>query len=407
MPKYDILKGVRILDLSQALAGAFGSQILGDLGAEVIKFETPGVGDVLRDIVPKLQNESYYLLALNRNKKSVTLDLQTDSGKQALLELIKISDVVYTNFRRKAQEHLGITYEQLREINPSIITCSITGFGKGGPYENRTAYDDVCQAMSGISSLTTDNNGTPVRGAVGSADISASVFAVIGVLGALYKRKETGRGMGLEVNMFDTSMAVIPYLFQYYFIIGDPPPCMGSKHSTTATFGYFKTRDGYIALGPCWPRIARVVNKEELADDLRFKEPEQRSLHKDELNAEIEAVLSQTDTADWMNIMVAEDIPAGPVQDLRQVEADPQTANDKMIRKISHPTCGEIKVIDCPIRIPGLAEEEHLPPPLLGQHTDEVLREVLNYSEEEIIRVKKETEAHQEELIRTSVRRMI
>ena len=407
MPKYDLLAGVRVLDLGQALAGNFGSQILADLGAEVIKIETPGPGDQTRDTVPQLGNDGYYFLALNRNKKSVVLDLQTESGKKAFLDLVKISDVVYTNLRAKAQEHLGITYEQLKEINPRIICCSITAFGKGGPYQDWPAFDDVIQAMSGISSLTTASDGTPVRTAVASADISASVFAVIGIVGALYKRKETGNGMEVELNMLGSSMAFIQQLFQYYFLTGNFPRMGGAKHPAIATFGFFRTRNGYIALGPCWSRITRVINKEELVDDPRFKEPEQRFLHKDELNAEIEAFFIQHDTEDLMNILRAEDIPAGPVQDLKQVETDPQTNIDKMIRKIVDPIRGEVRVIDCPIKIQGLKEEEHSVPPLLGQHTDEVLKELLNYSEEEIMRLKKESEAHLEELLRTSVRRRL
>ena len=403
MPRYDLLKGVRVLEMAVALAGPFGSQVLADLGAEVIKIEPPGVGDINRDNVPRIKNDGYYFLALNRNKKSVTLDLQTPAGKRAFLDLVKVSDVVYDSMRAKAREHLGITYEQLKTVNPSIICCSITGFGSEGPYKDRPAFDDVIQAMSGISSLTIDNNGNPVRTGVSSTDISAAMFSVIGVISALYKRKETGKGMEVNVSLFDASMALIPQMFQYYFITGTPPPCRGSKHAAIATFGFFRTRDGYIALGPCWPRIARVINREELIYDPRFSEPDARSLHRDELNAEIEKAFGQADTEDWMNILILEDIPAGPVRNLPQVEADPQAQH--MIRRISDPARGEIKVIDCPLRTSASVEENHSPPPLLGQHTDELLKELLKYSDEEIAQIKRESEEHVEELIYKSVRR--
>ena len=407
MPKYDLLAGVRVLDLGQALAGNFGSQILADLGAEVIKIESPGPGDQTRDTIPQLGDDGYYFLALNRNKKSVVLDLQTESGKKAFLDLVKLSDVVYTNLRAKAQEHLGITYEQLKEINHHIICCSITAFRKRGPYKDWPAFDDVIQAMSGISSLTTDSNGMPVRTAVSSADISASVFAVIGIVGALYKRKETGNGMAVELTMLGSSMAFMQQLFQYYFLTSNFPRMGGAKHPAIATFGFFKTRNGYIALGPCWSRITRVINKEELVDDPRFKEPEQRFLHKDELNAEIEEFFNQHDTEDLMRLLIEEDIAAGPVQDLRHVETDPQTNLDKMIVSIDDSIRGVIRVIDCPVRIQGQEGEEHSPPPTLDQHTDEVLRGLLNYSDEEIMKLKKEGEAHLEELLRKSVRRRL
>ena len=407
MSRYSLLKGIRVLDLSQALAGPFGSQILADLGAEVIKIEPPGTGDITRETVPQLQNDGYYFLALNRNKKSLTLDLQTDSGKRAFVSLVKISDVVYDNMRAKARVHLGITYEQLREINPSIITCSITGFGSSGPYRERSAFDDVVQALGGTSSLTTDKCGVPIRTAVGTADISAAMFAVIGVITALYRRKEKGEGMKIEVNLLDSSIAFMPQLFQLYFITGNLPPRMGTKHSTIATFGFFRTKDGYIGLGPCWPRITRVIDKEELIDDPRFKHPAARSLHKDQLNAEIEAFFSQMETADILNMLHAEDIPAAPVQNLRQVESDPQVSHNKMIMKMRDPAHGEIKVIDCPLKMSESAEEQHLPPPILGQHTDEVLRELLKYSGEEIAEIKLEFQKHLKELGEKSVRRRL
>ena len=407
MPKYSIFENVRILDLSQALSGPFATQILADLGAEVIKIEAPGVGDQARETTPRVKDDGYYFLALNRNKKSITLDLQTRSGKQAFLELVKISDVVFDNMRQRGRKHLGITYEELRGINPKIISASLTGFGTSGEYRDRSSFDDVGQAMSGISSLTTDNDGVPVRTGVGSADISAAVFSVIGIVSALYKREKMGEGSAIEVNMLDTCLSFIPQMFQYYFVTGNLPPRMGTKHPAIAGFGFFKTSNGYIAIGPSWPRIARAVNRENLIDDPRFKDPNARRLHKDELNTEIETALSEADTEDWMNIMVVEDIPAGPVEDLSQVETDPQVIHNKMIRKIRDPRRGELKVIDCPIKIPNLAEEDHLAPPQLGEHTDKVLREFLNYSEEDLARLKEEMEAHTDELLKTSVRRAI
>lgn len=407
MPRYDLLSGVRVLDLTHALAGPFGSQILADLGAEVIKIEPPLVGDATRQVFPKAKDDGYYFMALNRNKKSVTLDLQTPSGWRAFEKLIKISDVFYTNFRYKTIENRGLSHEALSKINPAIITAVLTGFGTSGEYRDRKSFDDVGQAMSGISGLTTDAGGAPVRTAVGSADISTAVYSVIAVLAALYKRKETGLGQRIEVNMLDTCMAFIQQMFQLYFLSGRLPQSRGSKHPAIAGFGYFKTKDGYVAIGPGWPRVARAVGRPDLADDPRFIEMEDRIKNKDIANAAIEAALTEIDSATWTEILITEDIPAGPVLTLGQVENDPQVQHNRIIQKLDDPDRGEIKIIDSPIKIPGAAEQPHQVPPVLGKHTAEVLTSLLGYTEADIKLIEEEAEAHHDELVEFSVNRTL
>jgi len=407
LPRYDLLSGVRVLDLSHALAGPFGSQILADLGAEVIKIEPPFVGDGTRLLFPRIKDDGYYFLALNRNKKSITLDLQTPTGRRAFDKLVAVSDVFYTNFRYKTIENRGLTHDDLSKINPAIISAYLTGFGTSGAYRDHKAFDDVGQAMSGIASLTTDASGAPVRTAVGSADISTAAYAVIAVLAALHKRKETGKGERIEINMLDTCMAFIPQLFQFYFISGQAPRTGGSKHPAIAGFGYFKTKDGYVAIGPGWPRVTRAVGRSELADDPRFIEREDRFINKDILNAEIEGAMTEIDSQTWAEILVTEDIPAGPVLTLDQVENDPQVKHNRMIQKLDDPARGEIKIIDSPIKIPSAAEHPHEVPPPLGKHTAEVLTSLLGYSEEDLKVLEQEAEAHHEELITNSVNRML
>ena len=408
MSRYDLLKGVRVLDLTVALAGPFGTQIMADLGAEVIKVEAPVVGDGTRQTFPSMgKNDGYYFLALNRNKKSVAIDLQTPSGKEVFFKLVGASDVVISNLRVQAIRRLGITYEALSKINPGIIFCSLTAFGQKGPYAEYPGYDDVAQALSGISGLTTDEKGSIIWTAVGSGDIAAAVYSVIGILAALHKRKETGKGMEIDTCLLDAGMAFIPQMFQYYFVSGNIPVIGGSKHPAIGGFGFFKTSDGYVALGPSWPRIARVINKAELVEDERFKEPIARFLHKNELNAEIQEFFSKISTECITNLLRAEDIPAGPVLSLKQVEVDPQVLSNKMIGKVKDPNRGEFKVIECPIKIPQLTGEDHNPPPTLGQHTEEVLADILGYTREQIINVKAEAERHSEELLDKSVRRLI
>lgn len=408
MPKYNLLNGVRILDISIALSGPFAMQIMADLGAEVIKIEAPMVGDLTRDTVPKAgEKDGYYFISLNRNKKSLAVDLQTKSGYEAFNGLVKISDVVFSNLRAKPLDHLGITFENLCKINRTIIFCCLTAFGKGGPYADYPAFDDVVQAMSGISSMTTDDAGAPVRTAVGSSDISAAMYCVVGILSALYRRQKTGQGMEINASMLASSMSFIPQLFQYYFAGKKLPPRMGTKHPAIAGFGFFRTMDGWIALGPCWSRIARVINKEELIDDPRFNDTMNRYFHKEELNAEIQAFFSQYNSEDLLNILRAEDIPAGPVHDLKQIETDPQVVYSNIIRNIKDISRGDLTIVDNPISVCGLPEEEHLPPPLLGQHTEELLGGLLHYSPEHIQRIRREAEDHSTELIDKSVRRKV
>ncbi len=406
MPKYDLLNGVRVLDLTVALSGPFAMQVLGDLGAEVIRLEAPKVGDLTRDTFPRLgERDGYYFIALNRNKKSIEIDLQTESGHKAFEDLVKVSDVVFSNLRRKALEHLGVNYENLRKINQSIIFCCLTGFGKDGPYADYPAFDDVVQGLSGVSSLTTDDMGAPVRTAVGSGDISAAMYCVVGILAALYSRKETGCGAEINTSMLAANMSFIGQLFQYYFVSHKLPPRMGTKHPAIAAFGYFKTKNSWIALGPSWSRVARAINRSDLIDNPEYKEPVDRFLHKNELNAEIQAALSEIDTDDLLNIFRSEDIPAGPVNDLKQVESDPQVRHAQIIRTMNDPSRGELTIIDCPIRLAGTDGVEHTAPPLLGQHTDELLSTVLAYSAEQISKMKQEADKHSEELLQKSVRR--
>lgn len=407
MPRYNLLEGVRVVDLSQALSGPFGSQILADLGAEIIKIEAPFVGESTRRTFPQLKGDGYYFMALNRNKKSITLDLQTPTGKRALEELIKVSDVFYTNVRGKAIQKLGLTHDELIRINPTIITAILSGFGISGEYKDRNAFDDVAQAMSGISSLTTDQQGMPVRTAVGSADISAAVYTVIAVIAALYKRNETGLGQRIEVNMLDSCMAFIGQFFQIYFLSGQLPAAMGSKHAAIPGFGFFKCQDGKIAIGPSWPRLARAINREDLIDDPRFIELGDRFKNKDILNVEIEAATMELDTESLSNIFEVEDIPHAVVDDLRHVENNPQVIHNGMICKLEDPHRGEIKVIDSPIKMPGAAELPHQAPPVLGEHTSTVLKDLLGYTDEELDVLQAEAEAHSQELQENSVMRSI
>jgi len=390
MPRTTVLAGVRILDLSQATAGPFGSQLLGDLGAEVIKIEPPGVGDTTRVMTPQLKGQSYYILALNRNKKSVALNLRTKTGKEAFFDLVKISDVVWSNLRYGVLEKLGVDFESLQKVNPRIILCTITGYGNSGPYARYPSYDDNIQGLTGIFSLCGQEGGMPMRSAVAIADLAGGLFGTIGLISALYHRERTGVGTKVELNLVDSCMSLLGTHFQSYFLTGKLPKPAGSHHPIGGISGVYRTRNGYIVLGPCWPRITRVINREHLIDDPRFSTYEKRFQNKDLLNAALEEGLLQADSEDWLELMHEEDIPAMPLNTLDKAIQDPQIQNNNPIIGMRHPLYGEMRAIDCPIKIAGAGESDHLPPPTLGEATEQVLKELLGYSEEKIGELKRE-----------------
>jgi len=392
MAVLNALSMVRVVDLSGAVAGASGSQLLGDLGAEVIKIEAPEVGDISRDAAPRIGEMSFYQLALNRNKKSVTLDLRTRTGQDTLHDLIKVSDVVFDNLRPGVLERLKADFETIRKINPKVVSCSITGFGREGPYRDYPAFDDVAEGISGVYSLCGEPGRKPCRIPIPVADLAAGFLATNGILAALVERANTGTGRRVEINMLDAVMYLLSFNFQAYFITGEVPQAQGSRHPVAPMVGIFRTKDGYLVLGPSWPRIARVIGKEWMIEDPRFSTVEKRFANKAELEDLIEEGLSEVDTQDWLEIMHAEDIAAGPVNSLDKAIADPQVQHNGIVISMQHCSCGEIRAIDCPVKMPGADKRPHLPPPLLGQHTDEVLTDLLGYSQEKIRELKAEQE---------------
>jgi CoA:oxalate CoA-transferase len=392
------LSGVRVLDVSRAIAGPFGAMILGDLGAEVIKIEAPE-GDLSRFAAGSTyKGENFTYLAFNRNKKNLKLDLDTATGKEAFYELVKVSDVVLDNLRPGAMQRLGADYDALKKINPRIICASICGYGPTGPSRDRPAFDVVLLAASGILSLTREPGERPVRPSAPIGDMAGGLFAIVGILAALAERERTGRGKRIDVSLLDVCIALLSYQFSDYFCSGEvPQPLSNSGHPVSVPYGVYKTKEGYVALGSCWPRICRAIGAEWIIDDPRFNNMEIRRHHRDELNKIMEEYMAQATAKDWLNIFEAEDIPADRVKTLDEVVEDPQVNHQKMILKMEHPLGGEIRLAGAPIKAEGINVEEFTPPATLNQHEKEILVDILGYDEKKIANLRAEEKEHTEE----------
>lgn len=389
------LRGVRILDLSQALAGPYGAQLLGDLGAEIIKIEPPGEGDHSRTMPPHfVKGFSAYFLGLNRNKKSLTLNLKSPEGRQIFFELVKGSDVVLDNFRPGVRERLGIDYESCKKVNPKIISCSISGFGQTGPYRDRPALDLIIQAMGGAMSFTGEESGEPVRMGLPMGDLAGGLFAVHGVLAALYQREKTGAGQDIDVSMLDCQIGLLTYRVQYYFLGGEIPVPIGSGHASGVPIRAFKTKDGkYLAIDAVverlWLAFCDAIGHPELKEDPKYANRIKRYENRAELYRLAEKAFLTKTRDDWMKIMVEKGVPAGPVNTLDEAVASPQVLQRNMIVEMDHPACGKLKMTGNPIKMSESKEEVFTPVPALGEHNQEILGKILGYSHEKIGELRK------------------
>ncbi len=377
------LTGVRVLALENYLAGPVASMTMGDLGAEVIKIEPPQ-GDLSRlTFGPNHLGESSHFLSWNRNKKGITLDLRTTGGREAFYDLVKVSDVVINNFRPGVMARLRANHSRLKRINPRVISVNITGMGPIGPYRDRPSVESTAAGLSGILSVTGEPGGRPVRPGPAMSDLANAQYAVIATLSALYQRERTGLGQSIDVSLLGASVAFMGYHISYYTCSGVVPGPLGSGYPFTVPYGAYQTAKGYVVLGPCWPRIANAIGAEWLIDDPRFATAEARLEHRRELDAELEKCLAGATADEWLEIFYREDITAGPLKTVDEVVDDPQVNAINMVLTLDHPLGGTVKVAGNPIMMPSL-RGTHSPPPTLGQHTEQVLRDLLHYSEERI-----------------------
>jgi len=383
------LKGLRVLDLSRVLAGPFCSMTLSDMGAEIIKVEIPGRGDDTREFPPYINGESSYFMSLNRGKKSITLNLKEEEAREIFYKIAEKSDVVLENFRPGVTKRLGVDYETIKRLNPRIIYCSISSFGQTGPYNQWPGYDLIIQGMGGLMGLTGEPNGPPVRVGVAVTDLCAGMYATIGILGALRTREASGKGQYIDVGMLDGSVSWMTYAAGNYFATGTNPPRMGSAHPSIAPYQSFKAGDGKYVLIACgndrlWAMLTDAMGLEDLKDDPRFTTNELRVKHLEELVSLMEERFNEKSRDEWLEILRKIGFPCGPVYTMDEIFSDPQVLSRDMLVEVKHPKAGKIKQIGTVIKYSETPCELQTPPPILGQHTQEILKEIVGYNDEKI-----------------------
>ncbi|MCH7577981.1 MAG: CoA transferase [Chloroflexi bacterium] len=384
------LSGVIVLDLTWVLAGPFSSEVLCDLGAEVIKVERPPFGDVARTTGPHIKNESGYFFSVNRGKKSICLDLKQPAGKELFLRLTEKADVVMENFTPGTMESLGLSYEMLSARNPRLIYAATSGFGQTGPDRLRPALDIVVQGMGGIMSITGEPGGPPVRPGISLGDIAAGLYTSIGILAALHERENSGRGQMIDISMLDCQIAILENAFMRYFATGETPGPIGTRHPLTTPFQAFPTKDGWIVLALSWgvpnqwELLCATIGRPDLIDDPRFDSPALRTEHHAELEPVLNEALRQRTTEEWLREFDAIGLPCGPLNDIPHAAEHPQVKAREMLVEVEHPAGFSLKVPNTPVRLSRTPGAIQGPPPAIGEHTDEVLTSLLGLSAEEI-----------------------
>jgi len=383
------LEGIKVLDLSRVLTGPFCTMTLGDLGAEIIKVEMPEKGDETRSWGPPFfGKESAYFLSINRNKKSITVDLKMPEGREIIYKLAKEADVIVENFLPGTTKRLEIDYEKIKGINPRIIYCSISGYGQDGPFAQQPAYDLLIQGEGGLMSITGIKDGEPVRIGVALVDIGAGMYATIGILAALKLRQETGNGQYIDVSLLDTEVSWLSYAASNYFAEGKNPKPMGSAHPSIVPYRAFRAKDRYFILAvgndAIWKRFCKAMQLENLVDDPRYVTNEMRVKNREELEAFLQEIFARNEANYWINLLKEHKVPCGPINNISDVVTHPQVLYRDMVVEMEHPNAGKIKMVGNPIHFgEDISVQYRLSPPFLGQHTNEVLKS-LGYSDEEI-----------------------
>jgi CoA:oxalate CoA-transferase len=382
-----VLDGIRVVDLTQNLAGPYSTMILADLGAEVIKVEKPGIGDDARGFGPFLNGISVYFMSVNRGKKGISVDLKNPKGRDLLLGLLSRSDVLVESFRPGVMDRLGLSYEAVRRVNESILYASVSGFGQTGPYREKPAYDAVVQGYGGIMSITGSPDGPPTKVGMSMGDIAAGLYLAIGLLGSLVSKQKTGRGERIDVALLDCQLALIENAVARFFLTGEVPGRIGNRHPSITPFQSFPTRDGYLVLcignQPLWETFCRTVSREDLLGDPRFVTNASRTENHGSLEPLLCDLFRPRPTAEWLALLDGAGIPCGPVNDVGQITRNEQILAREMIVPLDHPEAGPFTSVGSPIKLLNHSTRPTLPAPGLGQHNDEILG-LVGLSPEEI-----------------------
>ena len=389
------LDGLRVLDLTRILAGPLCAQMLGDMGADVIKVEPPGTGDDTRTWGPPFVNgESAYFLGVNRNKRSLTLNMAVKSGQEILARLVMSSDVLVENFKLGTLEKWGVTNDWLEKNAPRVIRCSITGYGSSGPDAALPGYDFILQAESGLMSICGEPDGTPTKYGVAIVDVVTGLYACNSILGALAARERTGRGQHVEVCLYDSGIAMLINVASNYLVSGKDARRFGNGHPSIVPYTTYPTADGLIAVAVGndgqFARFAETIGRGEWARDARFARNPDRVTNRDVLDGLIAQALESGKTAAWIERLRAAGVPCGPINSVAEALTGPHTLARDMVRTVKHPTVGDLKMVGIPFRFSGTPAMIRRAPPLLGQHTEEVLGAELGLSAERIAQLRAE-----------------
>jgi len=383
------LEDVKILDLTHALAGPFCSTMLADFGAQVIKLEPPGFGDLARGWgIPLKNGETSYFVGLHRNKRGIVVDLKKPEGKELFFKLVEKCDVVIENFRVDALKRLGLDYEAARKRNKGIIYCSISGFGQDGPYRERAALDLILQAESGMISVTGEPGTSGTRAGVSIADLTAGMYAAYGTMLALRVKDKTGEGQRIDISMLEGQLSLLGTSFFNYFATGKVPAPMGNAYAVVVPYQTFKTKTKDLAIAiageKLWRKFCPVIGRPELTDDPRYDSTTNRMTNRDTLIPALQETFLTRSYEEWEKLLLENDIPTGAINNIGQVAEHPQVRARNALRTMEHPRAGTVHTVASPVRLSATPAEIKSPSPLLGQHTHEVLREVLGMKPEEI-----------------------
>lgn len=395
------LEGIHVVDLTRALAGPYCTMMLGDLGAEVVKVERPGTGDDCRGWGPPFVGEPYgpypgesaYFIAVNRNKRGITVNLKSPEGQEIVRRLASVSDVLVENFRTGVLDKMGLGYKELHALYPRLVYCSISGYGRTGPYADRPGYDPIIQAEGGLMGITGPEEGPPYRVGVPIIDVTAGMFAATAVLAALHARNHTGEGQLVDISLLDAGVALLVNVASNYLVGGIDPPRLGNAHPNIAPYQAFRTRDGWFVLAAgserLWHTLCDTIGRPDLKDDPRFATNGARVSNRPALAEALGGIFATRDGDEWLTVLREAGIPCGPINTIPDVFEHPQAQARSLALETVHPTAGPVQVTGFPYKLSQTPAEVRRPSPLLGQHTQEVL-ELLGYSDKEVMALREQ-----------------